>query len=396
MNSIKKTEDYLKIDNKPKYFIFVCLLYLLIPIAYLLYRRKNNWLICERGNDAQDNGFFFYKYVRENHPEINIVYLIKKNCKGYEKVFKLGKVVEYGSLKHFLMMIAYPVKISSHLFGYSGWKNYTTYLRRHKTRDKHIFLQHGIIKNDHPGLYGPVTHLDLFVCGAKPEYEYIRDTFQYQNNEVQYTGLPRYDDLNDFECKSQILFMPTWRRELMGVSDEEFVKSDFYKNWNDLLNSSKLIDICSEKGLIIKFYLHYSLQKYSHLFKSNDVVKIINFSDEEVHDLLKDSNMLVTDFSSVYFDMAYMNKPIVYFQFDEETFNDEHYGKGYFDYRVNGFGPVINNSEDIEKNIVYLVNNYFTIDKDYVYRFENVFLYHGKNCERIFYSILNLIRKCYE
>ena len=29
--------------------------------------------------------------------------------------------------------------------------------------------------------------------------------------------------------------------------------------------------------------------------------------------------MLITDYSSVYFDIAYMRKPIIFYQFDEET-----------------------------------------------------------------------------
>ena len=31
------------------------------------------WLVCERGNDAQDNGYWFYRYLKEKHPEINVV-----------------------------------------------------------------------------------------------------------------------------------------------------------------------------------------------------------------------------------------------------------------------------------------------------------------------------------
>lgn len=388
---IKENQDYIKIDNKFKYFVFVCLLYLLIPIAYLLFRRKNNWLVCERGDDAQDNGYFFYKYLRENHPEINAVYLIKKSSRFYKKVAKLGKCVEFGSIKHILMMIAFPVKISSHLFGYSCFKNFTLYLRRHKTRDVHVFLQHGIIKNDHPGLYENVTHLDLFVCGAKPEFEYINEFFGYNNNEVQYTGLARYDDLDDSKVKNQILFMPTWRRELMGLSDEEFINSDFFRNWNDLLNSSKILEICREKSIKIKFYIHYSLQKYSHLFSNSDLVEIVVFDKEEVHDLLKESKMLVTDFSSVYFDIAYLNRPIVFFQFDEKTFFDAHYGKGYFDYRKSGFGPVCNS---IDETIGFLKKNIcsnFKVDDDTTKSFNSYFIFRdNKNCERIYNQILKL------
>ena len=121
---IKENKEYLKIDNKFKYFIFICLLYFLIPVAYLFYRRKNNWLICERPNNAQDNGFFFYKYLRKNHPEINAIYLIKKSSPFYDKVSKLGKCVEFGSFKHILMILEFSVNVTYDIIEERGerWK----------------------------------------------------------------------------------------------------------------------------------------------------------------------------------------------------------------------------------------------------------------------------------
>ena len=38
-------------------------------------------------------------------------------------------------------------------------------------------------------------YMDLFVCGAKPEYEYIRDTFDIRNTCRSYVGLARFDNL---------------------------------------------------------------------------------------------------------------------------------------------------------------------------------------------------------
>ena len=35
------------------------------------------WLVCERGNDARDNGYWFYRYLKEEHPEINARYVIE-------------------------------------------------------------------------------------------------------------------------------------------------------------------------------------------------------------------------------------------------------------------------------------------------------------------------------
>lgn len=383
-------KDYLLIKSKPKYYLFLCFYFLVYPFCKLLYGRKRNWLVCERGNDAQDNGYVFFKYLVKQHPEIKPVYLIKKESKDCNKVDGLGKVVEFGSIKHLLMCIGYPVKISSHLFGYSPWVQLSLYYRRHKTHDKHVFLQHGIIKNMHEGLCADVCKsLDLFVCGAKTECEYIINEFHYYNHVPQYTGLARYDNLFDFENKNQILFMPTWRAKLTGLKGKEFIESEFCKNWIELCNSKELINKCKEKGLTIKFYLHYSLQRYSNLFKDNEVIKVVLFGQEKVQTLLKESKLLVTDFSSVFFDYAYMQKPVIYFQFDENTFYDEHYTKGYFDYRENGFGPVYLKTKDVINHIVSYIDNGYVVEPLYLSRMQSFFKYRDQhNCDRIFDAII--------
>lgn len=389
---MKEIKDYLKAKSRFKYYLFVFLYYLLTPLAKMLYGRKNNWLICERGYDAQDNAFIFFKFLVNKHPNINSVYLIKKDSPEFEKVSEIGKVVEFGSFKHLLMTIGCPVKISSLLFGYAPWVQMSLFYRRNKTNDTHVFLQHGVIKNLHEGLFGDVCKsLDLFVCGAKPEYDFINNEFHYKNDVPQYTGLARYDLLTDYIPKDQIVFMPTWRASLVGTSDDIFVQSDFYKNWSSLIESKDLIQCCKKNNLTIKFYLHYSLQKYSHLFKSNDVVRVINFGEEVVQDLLKESKLLVTDFSSVYFDFGYMRKPVVHFQFDESTFNDEHYTKGYFDYRRDGFGDICLNVTETVDSITKVIQNNFDVEEKYLKRMNANFVYRdNKNCERIYNRICEL------
>ena len=52
--------------------------------------------------------------------------------------------------------------------------------------------------------------------------------------------------------------------------------------------------------------------------------------------------LLVTDYSSVAFNVAYIDGPVVYFQFDrDDVLGGAHLGRqGYFDYERDGFGPV--------------------------------------------------------
>ena len=45
-------------------------------------RYKDLWIVSERGIDARDNGYHFFKYLRNAHPEINSVYIISKDSPG--------------------------------------------------------------------------------------------------------------------------------------------------------------------------------------------------------------------------------------------------------------------------------------------------------------------------
>ena len=364
--------------------------YLLYPICKLIYGRKNNWLICEREDEAQDNGYIFFRYLIDHHPEINAIYLINKKCLQFKNVSTIGKTVQYGSIKHIFMLIGCPVKISTQLFGYAPWVQFKTYYRRNRTRDCHVFLQHGITKNMHEGLFSEsCSSLKLFVCGAKPEYDYVFNDFNYHNDVPQYTGFPRYDLLNNFKLSNQIIIMPTWRANLENLDDEQFQKTAFFNNWMKLINDNYLNKYCSGNGIVIKFYMHHSFKKYLHLFKGGNAVQIVKFGDESVQNLLKESKMLITDFSSVYFDFAYMNKPIIFFQFDESAFYSGHYSKGYFDYRRDGFGKVCITEGETIKEFSTIAAKNFSVDSLYLDRAKKYFIYRdSNNCERVYDAIM--------
>ena len=51
---------------------------------------RNFWLVCEDENEARDNGYWFFKWVRENRPKQKIAYAINKKAKDYDRVKRLG------------------------------------------------------------------------------------------------------------------------------------------------------------------------------------------------------------------------------------------------------------------------------------------------------------------
>ena len=101
---------------------FLAIGYILkLIVAYIIGHNKYQdiWLISERGFDARDNGFVFYKYLRTKHPEINSYYIIDGNSPDYKKVKEYGNIVEYKSWQHYLLLANATYKISTHDQGYT-------------------------------------------------------------------------------------------------------------------------------------------------------------------------------------------------------------------------------------------------------------------------------------
>ena len=364
------------------------------PLGRLCYSNKHIWLIGERPGQAQDNGYHFFKYLKAEHPEQRAYYVIKKNAPKRTEIAEIGETILYGSFKHWMMYFGADALISSHirsLVPTESWfynKISTEFDRKSKTQ---VFLQHGVISADIPSLYSERTKVDLFICGAKPEYDYVREHFHYKNNEVVYTGLARYDALHDFTVKKQILIMPTWRTWLKDLGTE-LKNSEYIHQWNQVITDDAFIKAAKETGYRIIFYPHPNMQRNRDCFVSKDEALII--ADEQVYEiqtLLKESALLITDFSSVFFDFAYMRKPMLFFQFDKERHAAEHYHKGYFDYERDGFGKVAYTAPDLVEDFKEMLKNGVALSEKYDRRINRFFpLFDKKNCERIYQAIAEM------
>ena len=104
-----------------------------------------------------------------------------------------------------------------------------------------------------------------------------------------------------------------------------------------------------------------------------------------------ESAALITDYSSIFFDFAYMNKPLAYYQFDYDKFRSGHYQEGYFSYKRDGFGPVINSAEELMWWIKNVIACSFANEQKYTDRINEFFtLRDTKNCERTYNAICGL------
>lgn len=364
---------------------------------------KNIWIISDRINMANDNGEHLFRYLCDKKTKkVKPYFAISKNSQDYKRMKQYGKVIDTNSFKYKLLFVHSKYIVSSHaedyianIFGKSNKYFYDL------TKFKYIFLQHGITQNDlSPWLNPNNKHIDMIVSAAKIEYESLLK-YGYEKDVIKLTGFARYDNLlKDSKAKKQILIQPTWRRALASEIDrktgkrlynDQFKNSDFFEFYNGLVNNNELIEFLKQKEYKIKLCLHPNLLEQIQDFKANEVLEIergaINYQQE-----FKDAALLITDYSSVFFDVAYLKKPVIYTQFDEDEFyNGQIYDKGYFDYRKNGFGPICKDIASTVKQIKEVINNDCKMDKEYLNRVKN-FYYKtdNKNCERIYNEIIKI------
>ena len=102
---------------------------------------------------------------------------------------------------------------------------------------------------------------------------------------------------------------------------------------------------------------------------------------------------MITDYSSVAFEMAYLCRPIIYYQFDREDFyrGDHVFQRGYFDYEQDGFGPAAVEQGEVLLALEAVLKNGGKPLEKYRRRMEETFAFHdGKCCERVYNAILDL------
>lgn len=395
MNRLK----YVKISD-----IFALIQFLIILPFALIGKMflKNYWLICEDKNEARDNGYWLYKWIRENHPEQKLIYAINKKCVDYKKVKDIGKVISYGGWIHWFWYIVAEKNISSQKGGKpNAAVGYLFEVAIPIWKHKRYFLQHGVIKDDLKWLYNACCKFSLFVTSTIDETKSIQENYGYPEGVVQCLGLARFDSLHDFVVDNDlILVMPTWRRWLANPIKrnknldnlKDFSKTDYCIKWNEFLNSQELHLLLKKYDKKIIFYPHRNMQKFIGYFNTEfDNIKIANSKEYDVQDLLKKAALLITDYSSVFFDFAYMLKPVIFYQFDEKKFRENQYQTGYFDYSNNVIGSQVVEIEKLLNFIDLNIKNQFKLPDENKQQIKNYFkFYDSENCKRNYEAINKL------
>ncbi len=370
-----------------------------VPSIIIRLREKNIWLFCERPNNAQDNGWIFFQWVRQKHPEQNVYFVLDKSAYNFDSSDR--HFIAWGGFRHYCYYWTSNIYITSVFTKPKPNNRVCNYLEKMiKKRPQTMYLRHGICQHGLEEHLYKFLKVRLFVCGARKEYQYFLENADYPQGYLQYTGFARFDDL--LSCMSDgryILIIPTWRKYLidndLSISENKnyFLKSIYFNSYKSLLNNRKLISFAKGNNYKIKFCLHAEFRIYEDLFKDFDPLIEIVDKKESIHELLLAASLVITDFSSVFFDVAYMQKPIIYYHFDLLEYRQKHFSEGYFSYANDGFGPIVSQESQLITQINSLYRDgKFIMPTQYLERVNNFFTLHDcNNCKRIYDVITKII-----
>lgn len=218
---------------------------------------------------------------------------------------------------------------------------------------------------------------DYLVSPNAYSTEIFTRAFQFKGNIIE-SGYPRNDFLinsnnnktierlkNKMNLplnKKIVLYAPTWR-------DNQFYQKGKYKFeiQMDLDKMKKELG----NNYIVLLRLHYLIAENLDLAGYENFV--YDFSKhEDIRELYLVSDILITDYSSVFFDYANLKRPMIFFVYDIEDYRDNLRGF-YFDFEEKAPGPLVRTTEEIISEIKNIEENDFTPS-------ERIELFYEKFC----------------
>jgi hypothetical protein len=363
------------------------------------------WVFMDRTTNASDNAEHLFRYVRRKRKDINAWFVILDSSPDWVRLRnEFGdRVVAYGSPRWVTLCLAADHMVSSHadLFVYNP-----TELRQHgEPQWRFTFLQHGVIKDDLSRWLNPKP-ITTFVTSTTAEFGSVAGSgspYTFTTNEVVRTGLPRHDRLLRLRRagakQSLILVMPTWRQWLTEHSDASGGKqlhsaataSDFVRHWREFLLSPELAAAAADAGAQVVVFAHPNLLRLLAALEWPSHLEFRNYTDHDVQQSLIDALVVVTDYSSVVFDAALIERPITYFQFDRhEVFGGGHVSHpGYFSYDRDGFGPVALTATEAVVDVCKALEQRGIPVDPYATRMREAFadVADGRSCKRVIAAI---------
>jgi len=376
----------------------------LIPfyISRLIPKDENLWIFGSWfGEKYSDNTKYLFEYVNKYHPEIKAIWLTKNKetlnlvrSKGYKAYLSY-------SIKGYL----YSAK-AKYSFITTSFSDINTFIPTtiivnlwHGIPLKKIGYDDNYNTNFHSGsmlkfikkkvfpFIKEFQDFDYIIASSKEDAKNMSSAFKKNLNNILIVGLPRNDVF--FYAKSErnsvikkIIYMPTHRKD-----------SENYKIFKLLEASNDIIfDFLKKNNMDFYLKLHFYSTEFCNLESKYPNIKIIKDCEieQDIYTIINQFDILITDYSSIYFDFLLADKPIIFAPFDYEEYITKD-RELYYNYNEVTPGPKCRNWDEVLDWIVKFKENpkLFKEEREKIKKMFHKYQ-DGKNCERVFNEILNL------
>lgn len=361
------------------------------------------WIFIDRDVDADDNAEHLYRWVTKNRPQHNAWFLIRADSPDWARLKAEGfRLIAPGRWSRLLYLNAQHV-VSSHLDPALG--GFAPAVHGPLMRWRFTFLQHGVTKDDMSHWFNGQP-MDLLVTCTPDEHASIVDDqtpYVLTTREARRTGFPRHDALLALSrslpanAVDTLMVMPTWRGNLVQADDPDpmasFRQSEYAQRWRSLLGSEGLRAVAAAHGLRIVFMPHPNAVPYLRAFDLPAHVQVLTKADIRIQELMCRSAVMVTDYSSIVFEMACLHRPVLYYQYDRARFygGDHNWRPGYFETARHGFGPMLTVEQQLVDELAAVLANDRRPAPIYLDRMERAFPDRdGRACQRTYEAMLAL------
>ena len=210
-------------------------------------------------------------------------------------------------------------------------------------------------------------------------------------------NLPRWDKYNHEKRQirgkgnmneNSVFFMFTWRE----LKTNKNVTLSYFENIIKILNNEILINKAKENYITLYFSIHHKFIKYKDDFTINQYIKTVG--EDDISDCLSKTSLIVTDYSSIIFDMIYRRKPYIIFipdAYDPEI-KINYLKTSYniikkFKYNHFSFENIFFDINSTVNKINYYIDNRFELDLELI-KLYNDFKFKRSNAKKEFIDYL--------
>lgn len=361
---------------------------------------KTNIIIFNSFPDYSDNSYALFRYMVLNqfYQKYKIIWLtLSRDCKKLEnnikKEFNIKiKCYKKNSILGFYYYFrAFKVFCTHGIFSFIKIEN-----------NKKVNLWHGMplkkigfLDEKYKSL-DKIYNQDYLICTSEFFKNIMEKAFKEKKDRVLITGQPRNDllfqrgnfflkrKINKQNYKRIFIWMPTYRQSIIG---DIRVDGSFKNNFIGLVaikNMNEINNVLKEKNYLLIIKIHpmdvlnkIELDKYSNIIilKSKD----LELMNEQLYQLLGETDALITDYSSVWIDYEILDKPIFFMMEDYEEYKNSR-GFIFRDFEKRSPYPIIDSYENFLKFLkIYEKINLNNIEINNKYnKYKD-----DKSCERI-------------